>query len=351
MLNRPSAPLFKISFFIAIGMLLMGADYLGVKQLEKSRNLMGDALQITVFESNLSTENVSRVMDKAFEWVESLENKTSNHHDESLASRIQRAKKGDTFDLDDDTYTILKESLRVSRLSDGAIDITAGPLRKIWKEAKEKGEPPLNKAMESVLPKIGYQSIVLDDFNRRLTLQRDGIELDWEGAARAYALDQVARHLREHEVYSAVVRFGESIRLVGRSPEGRTWRVGIEHPRKVADYAAILEPEVERAFSTAGDYQSFFIYKGKRYSHIFDPKTGAPLDNHMASVTIITEKALLAHLVSNAFFVLGPEKGFNLVEALKEDGVEAVCIEEKSTEQFILGGSEGTHALMTEINV
>ena len=139
--------------------------------------------------------------------------------------------------------------------------------------------------------------------------------------------------------------------MLGLSPGSATWKVGVEHPRKVEEHAVLLELNEGRAVSTAGDYESFFLYKGKRYPHLFDANTGYPPQNRVASVTVIAKDATLSNVLSEALFVLGPERGFELIESMTEEGAGAIYIEERSDKEFILASSDGTQPYIREIRV
>ena len=321
---------------------LTGADYLGSTQMERSRNLMGDTLRVTVFQSNHTDESLGYVLEKAFKSAEAVENEISDSNPEGVVSRILRAKAGDTIELSEDAFYMLKEGLRVSRLSEGAYDVTSGGLKALWRKAKEAGEPPAKSQIESELSGVGYKNLQLDDYGKRLKVERDGIKLDLESLARAYALDKVVAYLDRSEVHSAVITFGGNMRILGLSPGSAYWKIGIEHPRKVEEYAVILELDEGHAISTAGDYESFFLYKGRRYPHVVSGRTGSPPDNRVASVTIIAKNAVLSSLLSEALFVLGPENGLELVESLKEENPGAIVIEQRSDDQFVLASSEGS---------
>ena len=341
----------SLSALILMSPFLMGADYLGGKQIERSKSIMGTMMDITIFESTLTRENASRIIDGAFEMAVSLEGKASDSDENSIVSRVRRAKAGEVIPLDDDTLNILKQAVRISLLSEGAYDVTAAPLKKMWLQAKDEGEPPSKEAIKSALTIVSYQNIQLDELDKKLTIKKEGVSLYLADSIQAYAVDKVADYLKDNGVTSALISFAGNSRYLGNSREGYGWRVGIEHPRKIDEYAAIIEVAEPRAFSVTSDYDDFFMFKGKRYSIFCNPQTGQPEDNHVSSVTIIAEKALLANVVSQAVFVLGAEKGYELVDKLKEDGVEAICIEENPKDRFVLSGSEGAQPLIKEVTL
>ncbi len=329
--------------------LLTGADYLGRVKLEKSQNFMGTSFQITVFESDLSQENLARTVDDAFKLIGDLDAKLSSFKETSVIAHINQAKAGEVFKLDDDTLYVLNTALSAWQMSGGAFDVTVWPLKKLWLQAKEKSEPPTDNAVKATLTHVGYSAVMLDPITKNLTLKKQGVQIDLGGIGKGYALDKVSTFLIEHGVRSAIINGGGNLKFVGASQEGTNWRVGIEHPRKIEEYAAVMELPESVSVSTSGDYEDFFLYKGKRYSHIFDPHTGVQPDNHIVSVTVVAKNATLADALSTAFFVMGPEKGFPMIESLKEEKVEAVCIEEGADGKLNLSASEGIQPYLKDI--
>src|SRR3989338_263282 len=351
--------IFKAAFraFLSLGLCvaLTGADYLGQKQIERSRNIMGTAFTITIFYSGgLSLERNSYLVDKAFETLESIANKMYGENETSVIWKINHAAPGETVVLDEDTFFVIRESLRLSKISDGAFDITDVPLRELWRTAKEKSEPPSQEAVQMALSKMGYIQVLLYPEAKTLALQKEGIRINVDDPARGYAADKALLQLKSQGVTSAMIKVGESTRWVGLAQEGRYWRFGIDHPRKIDEYAAVLQLDAERAASSAGDYEEFFIYKNNRYPLVINPKTGWPPIsgvNPVAGVTVIAENIAFANLLSHLFFILVPEKGYEFIERHKEEGIDAVFIEENKTGQFLLSSSEGLHNGLTDINL
>ncbi len=339
-----------------IGLLLLclfltGADYLGRKQIEVSKSFMGSIFQITVFDSSLSKEQLSYVVDQAFVIIGKMDNQMSDQKEGSLTSRIHLAKEGDAFELDEDTFYMLKESFRVTAATGEVLDLAGGALKSLWVAAKEKAEPPSKEAIAPALLKTGNQALHLEPETKKLIVQKEGASLSIEEVAKGYAVDNAARYLKEQGVVSAIISADNSVRLIGPSQEGRSWRLGIEHPRDIDRYAAVLSLEEEGAVATLGDYDNFFIFKDKRYPLILDPKTGAPPDNHVASVTVVAKNMALANILSRVFFILGPEKGFELVEQLKEEGIEVIFIEEKPDQKPTLSCSEKIQGRLADIQL
>ncbi len=202
----------------------------------------------------------------------------------------------------------------VSRLTAGLFDITAASLLEVWGFYGNNRSIPsretINKAMEWVdyrRVKIVGDSIFIDP----------GMKVDLGGIAQGYAADRTALILRQRHVKSAIIDIGGEVLAIGRSPQGRPWRVGIRHPREGGIIETIeLEDE---AVSTSGDYEKFFLVRGQRYPHIIDPRTGYPAQD-FASVTIIADNAAYADALSTATAIMGPA-GIDFLDSIGIQGI------------------------------
>lgn len=336
--------------FLAVicALFLTGADYLGQKQIDRYENVHGTVFQIVIFDDTYPREKLWRVTDAAFRIIEQVEGSLNSEADNVL-DKINQGRKGDSFQLDADTFFVIKEAQWISKITKSAVDLTDEPLKKIWLEAKEFGEPPSQDVIDSALPKVNAQYILLNSTGKTLVLQKDFVRLDLNEEAKAYAVDKAAAYLRSEGIQSALVRGDNVTRFVGAPREAAVWRLGIEHPRKIDEYAGIMEVAEEASVATVSDYDDFFIYKNRRYPMVIHPKTGQPAQEGVASVTVMASSALIADLLSRAFFVMKPEESYDLAEALKERGVEAVVIEEQPNKKFTFSSSEGARMMIKDI--
>lgn len=341
----------RFALLLCVCLALTGADYLGQKRIERSRNLMNSTFTITIFSGDASLDRNSYLVDKAFEIIEDVSNKMASQNEQSVVWKINHSAIGQAVPLDDDTLFVIRECLRISGISEGHFDITDEPLRQLWAAAKAKSEPPSPAAIQAVLPTVGHENIVLNTDSKTLTLKTKDTRINIDEPAQGYAADKALLYLKNQGVASAMVKTGDSIRWIGLAQESRYWRFGIDHPRKVDEYAARLELETERAISGTGDYEDFFMYKGKRYPLVIDPKTGSPPANKVAGVTVIAENAAFASLLSRLFFVLGPEKSYEFIDRYKEEGIEAVFIEEAPGGSLVLSSSEGLHNNLKDMDL
>ncbi len=281
--------------------------------------LMGTLVEVTC-------QNKSAIKE-AFSVIKRIEVLANNFRPDSELSLLNRQGQ---ITASPELFDLVKESVKYYKLSGGAFDATVLPLVSFW---KEKIQDFRNGAREIIFPEdsdiknllglVGSNKIELDEKNLVIKFNLPGVTVDLGGIAKGYAVDLAVRRLKELGVNSALVNAGGNIYCLGRK-YNKKWRVGIQDPRKPGKIAYVLGLE-DQASATSGDYEQYFIYKGKHYSHIIDPRTGYPADSGIISVTIIADNAIAADAISTAVFVLGLVKGLALLKKL--GNIEAKIIE------------------------
>ncbi len=217
-----------------------------------------------------------------------------------------------------DTLVVLGQALQIAKESGGAYDPTVGTLSRLWQKAREEERPPENEQIQKALLPVGWQGVeLLPSGEVRLP---EGMELDLGGAAKGYAVDRALEVLRERGVKRALINAGGQIGLLGKAPRG-SWQIGVRSPRGQG-VVAVLNLE-GGAVSTSGDYQRFFLYQGKRYHHLLDPRGGYPASS-CQSATVVAQTGMMADLLSTACFLLGPSRGLKLVEKY---GAQALVVD------------------------
>ena len=263
----------------------------------------------------------------AFEEIKKIETIANIFNPDSEISRLNAAGK---IQASRDLFNMVRESLKYYRLSEGAFDITVGPVVSIWKEKIMEAENktrgltlPTESQIKKAVSLVGSDKISLDESASSIRFTQSGMSIDLGAIAKGYAVDKAVRRLKELGVRSALVNAGGNVYCLGKKGS-RKWRIGVRHPRKAAEIVYYLDLENQGA-ATSGDYEQFFILDKKRYSHIINPKTGWPVDNNISSVTIIAPDAATSDGLSTTVFVLGKEKGLTLTG--KIDGVEVKILE------------------------
>jgi len=234
----------------------------------------------------------------------------------------------DSFPVAPWTAAAVAEALEAAKISGGAFDPTVLPLVEMWgfgSQGSRVGEPAAEEiaAAEKL---IGWQRVRVRE--GALSKEAAGISLDLSGSAPGYAADLLCEHLRQRGFPDYIVEVGGEVRVGGRAPGGRSWRIGIEQPVDGAEPGTLLSVAVEVsdcAVATSGDYRKFRMSAdGRRLSHEIDPRSGRPISNFLASVTIIAPACGQADALATACMVLGPEEALKLVERLP--AVEAYLI-------------------------
>lgn len=238
----------------------------------------------------------------------------------SEVSKINRLTKGESLTISTELFYLLETAQKISILSDGAFDLTYASVG--YKYNYREKEKPTNNEIQSLLPKINFQSIILEPTTKKISLLHNNIKIDLGGIAKGHAIKRCLDLLANNGLKHALVSAGGDTALLG-DRKGRPWLVGIKHPR--ADEKTVVHIPLENeAISTSGDYERYFIQDGIRYHHIINPKTGQSA-SEVVSVSIIGKDATYVDALSTTVFVKGLSKGMQFIEKLP--GYEAVVID------------------------
>jgi len=299
----------------------------GKKEYSKVEFLMDTVVEIKVYHKRKA--EAEKAINSSMEEMKRVEQKMSCFFSGSEVSRINKdafleEKKGSLLvegwiPISDELFSLLEESVLLSKLTKGCFDITIYPLWKIWKFEGENIEVPGKGKIERVLKLVAYKNMILQ--NGKISFAKKGMGIDLGGIAKGYAVDAAIKVLKDKNINSAIVNAGGDMYVLGRK-QGKSWRIGIRHPRREGEILGTIEVE-DKAIVTSGDYERFFFSGGKKYHHIINPKTGYPADE-CQSVTIVAKEATFADGLATGIFILGPKEGMALIENL--EGVEGVIV-------------------------
>jgi thiamine biosynthesis lipoprotein len=248
-----------------------------------------------------------RILEAAFDEVDRIDRLMSHYKPESPLSRLNREAAAGPVVVTPELFDFIAECLRYSRDSDGAFDITVGPLMKTWGFFRGEGHLPSAQEVEDVRGRIGYAHVVLDAKARTVRFDRPGIELDLGGIAKGYAVDRVVDLLRREHVAAALVSAGGSTIYALGAPPGRdAWDVDIQDPVD-SGRIALKVPLRDRALSVAGRAEKSFERDGVVYSHIMDPRTARPVQG-ILGVAVLTSTGTAGDALDDALFVQGVER-------------------------------------------
>ena len=308
-------------------------DSIGEEQkIVQTRQMMGTWAEITVYSQNAKLAN--RAIETALDAMTEVDSLMSAYKKDSEISEINRQAGQKAVSVSPQTFWVVKSAIHYSEISDGAFDITISPLIRSWGFFRKQGHIPPKEEINQKRALVNYRLIELDfehnpltpfiplpkggrgvvkgEYNR-IKLLKNGMTLDLGGIAKGYAVDQAIEQLRAAKVENVLVNLSGNMYALGHPRDKDAWRIAIRHPRQKESLLGVLELQ-EEAIATSGDYEKFFIHDGKKYSHIINPHTGYPVLG-IASVTITAKTAMEADALSTTVFVLGPEKGLQLIES------------------------------------
>jgi thiamine biosynthesis lipoprotein len=235
--------------------------------------------------------------------VKRVEAKYSRYLPDSVVSRINAAAGATPVAVDDETMGLLAFADACFRQSDGLFDATSGVLRRAWNFKEPR--VPSQSELDGLLPLVGWRHVEIS--NAQVRLAKPGMELDFGGFGKEYAVDRAARVMRDRGVESAMVNLAGDLAILGPQPGGAPWRVGIRHPRLDDKLLATL-PVTSGALATSGDYERFIEVDGIRHCHVLDPRTGRSARG-LQSVTVHGPSCLVAGSATTIAMLKGREEG------------------------------------------
>jgi len=284
-------------------------------QAQATRFLMDTAVDVSAYGRNAEAS-----VNSVFGEMERLEEVLSRHIPTSEVAKIN-AQAGEWVAVSDTTLEVIALGLEIGELTGGAFDITVGALVSLWGFGTGDYKVPSEEEITAALATVDYRKVEVDKANKRVRIP-EGTILDLGGVAKGYIVDYARQFLLKQKMQRAIVNAGGDISVIGGRPDGTPWRVGVQNPNDPSQISWVI-PLQNNSVVTSGDYQRFFIQDGESWHHILDPRTGYPARG-LKSVTIVASSAGRADALSTAVFVLGWEKGRELVEKLP--GVEAIIV-------------------------
>lgn len=258
-----------------------------------------------------SEEAARNISDSVIADVRAVETKYSRYLDDSVVSRINAAAGRDSVEVDDETAGLLDYAHACYLQSDGLFDITSGILRRAWDF--KSGRVPQQQEIDELLPLIGWKKVRWQ--RPRFGLALEGMQIDFGGFGKEYAVDRAAHVLQSLGVGHGLVNLGGDLRVIGGHPGGGPWMIGVVHPRTSGAVLREL-PLREGGVATSGDYERFMIVDGARYSHILNPKTGWPVKSFQ-SVSVVSESCLIAGSASTISMLKGEKRGLAFLRGLE----------------------------------
>lgn len=240
----------------------------------------------------------------------------------------------DTCPISESLYDLIQTGLDYGRLTEGAFDIAIEPVSSLWDFTAEDPVVPDEESIRAALPYVDADSIHLED-SYTISFEHRKTGIDLGGIAKGYIADQLKDYLVSQGVESAMIDLGGNVLCIGQRPDHTAFRIGIQKPFGDRN-EVITELSVnDRSVVSSGVYERYFEKDGTRYHHILDPSTGYPVENHLLSVTILSDSSAQGDALSTSCFVLGLEKGMELIDSTPD--VSAMFV----TDDYELHYSEG----------
>ena len=282
--------------------------------------LMGTRFELTAVAEDIKLADAS--IEAGIREVQRIEKIISSWDEHSQTSEINRNAGIQPVKVDQELYDLVARSLRVSALTNGAFDISFASVGKLWRFDGTMQEPPAEQAIAESVARINYKNIILNPQDTTVFLKDNGMRIGFGGIGKGYAAEQAKNVMVAMGIKNGVVSAAGDLTTWGKREDGEDWDVAIAKPDKSRQILAWLKAD-ETSVVTSGNYEKFFIYQGKRYSHIIDPRTGYPTTG-LKSATIICPNAELADALATTMFVMGKAEGLALINQL--NGIECLLI-------------------------
>ena len=277
---------------------------------------MGTTYAVKLYAPGASDARLAAARDAVSAALDDVIAKMSTYDRDSEISRFNMHASTAPFAVSVDTLRVFDIAHAVSDASGGAFDVSIAPSVDVWGFGPDKHRyVPTNDAQRAARDAVGYRDIVVSSDSGTVTKRDRRVRADFSAIAKGYGVDVAARALDDLGFDRYMMEIAGEIRTRGDNADGRPWQIAIEQPDAMPRRAHLVVPLSGRAISTSGDYRIFFEANGRRYCHELDPRTGAPIDHALASVSVVTDDSAHADAWATALFVLGPDRGYAVATA------------------------------------
>lgn len=287
--------------------------------LVKSEVVIGTVCTISLYDNK-----DEKILDEVFNRLKELESILSINKLGTELDKVNEMAGKEPVKVGDDTFIVVTQGLKYSKLSQGSLDITIGPLVKLWGIGTDTAKVPTESEINEKKSLINYNDLVLDENNKTIFLKRENMIIDLGAIAKGYAADEVAEILTKNNVKSAIIDLGGNIFALGSKVDGSNWKIGIQDPENTRGASIGYIELSNKSVVTSGIYERYFEANGKKYHHILNPQTGFPYENEILGVSIISDKSIDGDALSTTLFSLGIEKGLEFINS--QENVEALFL-------------------------
>lgn len=289
---------------------------------EKTQLMLG-----TVISASAYGDNAASALDLAFDKVDEIDKKMSRYRTGSEVDLVNQNAGIKAVKVSPETFYVIEKSLDYARQTDGAFNPLIGELVDLWAIGTENEKVPDEEEISRLLPSLDYNYLDLNKDSHMVRLTSDKVKLDLGAIAKGYAADAMRDVLLEEGINSALLNLGGNVIVIGNKPDGSPWAIGVQDPlgSERGEIVGIVN-SIDTSVVTSGHYERFFESDGNIYHHIFDPFTGYPAEKGVISSTIISPSSIDADVLSTSIFVLGKDRGLELIESMPN--AEAIIITE-----------------------
>lgn len=267
--------------------------------LRRSYAALGTRVNVFIFDAPQAVAD--EAVQAAFGEIEEIHRLMSTHEAASHLSLVNQAAGSEFVKVDPRVTAVVERSLEFSRLSQGVFDVTTLPLLEAWGFRSYRfDQPPEESRVQDALDKVGYRNVVVAEAG--LGLKRKGAGIDLGGIGKGYAVDRASQMLRRYGISRFIVEAGGDLFAAGHPPDRECWHIGVKHPLQEGECATLYL--TDQAVATSGTNESYVMYRGKKYGHLFNPRTGEPVETYL-STSAVAPTALEADAASTTLFVAG----------------------------------------------
>lgn len=301
-----------MGFFVSI-FFLTGCESPSSTGIFLAGQTMGTTYHITLAENvtrQIETSLKQEIDGRLLEVNESF----STYINSSEVSQFNNYKGTDWQEKSDEFMTVLAAAQNISVMSDGAYDLTVGPLVNLWGFGPDfkKEDVPDDQMVKEALSKVGYKKLMFNPGNNEIKKLQKDLYIDFSSIAKGFGVDAIAELLMAKGYKNYMVEIGGEMRVSGLNPQQVKWRIAIEKPDTETRSIHRVIKVSDVAIATSGDYRNYFEQDGVKFSHTINPKTGYPVQQELASVTVLAKNSMTADAWATAFMVLGYKKGYDL---------------------------------------
>ena len=284
---------------------------------------MGSRFEITVVAND--SNQAHELIDTAVAEITRIEKLISSWDENSQTSEINRNAGIRPVKVDVELFDLIERAISISKLTDGAFDISYASMDRIWTFDGSMKVMPSAEDIAISVSKVGFQNIILDKTNSTVFLKLKGMKIGFGAIGKGYAADKAKDLLIAKGASSGIINASGDMSIWGKQPNGKEWKVAITNPMDRNKVFALL-PITNGAVVTSGNYEKYVTLNGKKYSHIIDPRTGYP-STGIISVTVFAPKAELADALATSVFVMGKEVGLDRINQLPK--IECIIIDDE----------------------